>query len=269
MGTTPTYPIPITGIMLAGITPVNEPATFDPTQGVKRWVDPSKAALPPGDVASYVVFDPVSGTEVPLKITNSVAATSNVPKIYPPAPAPAPTQATLSVGQNTVLVPAEQLSTQEEANEIATEVGQALGVQDSVAVSVLSGWTWTANGETRQPFLLSIPSLGVSAWIGQLLAAKNAYGVGAPGSWGLSASNQIVWNSVPLPQPNANTPPDIPFPVRALRPGESFQSAGLPGIWEVVSATSPAALAAPATAGQVGQLQSDLNLIKQFLGING
>jgi hypothetical protein len=37
--------------------------------------------------------------------------------------------------------------------------------------------------------------------------------------------------------------------------------------WEILSSGSfePDA---PATAGQVGQIQTDINLIKQFLGIN-
>jgi len=270
MGTTPKYPLPISGIMLAGIALVSESAVFDPAQAVKRWVDPSKAALPPADAANYMVFDSGSGTEVPLKITNAVAATANVPAVYPPYnPNPSTTPATLTSGNNPALilpVPAQSLSTLDQANALAAEIGPAIGLQLAVTVWTQPGWTFNANGETRQQFIVFAGS--VTGNVGDLLAAKYANGVGAPGSWTLSASNQIVWNSVPVPQPGPNTPPDIPFPVRALQPGESFQCGGLPGIWEVVSSNSfnPAA---PATAGQVGQLQADVNLIKQFLGING
>jgi hypothetical protein len=256
--------------MLAGITLAQQSATFDPTQAPKDWVDPSKAALPPGDPANYMVFDPGSGTEVPLKISNAVAATANVPAIYPPyTPSPATTPATLTCGGNPSLVlpvPAQSLSTLGQANALAAEIGPALGLQLQVTVWNQPGWTFNANGETRQQFMVFAGA--VSGNVGNLLAAKYANGVGAPGSWSLNASNQIVWNAVPVPQPGPSTPPEMPFPVRALLPGESFQTAGLPGIWEVVSSSSfdPDA---PATAGQVGQIQTDLNLIKQFLGING
>lgn len=270
MGTTPTYPMPISGIMLAGIALVNESPVFDPTQGVKRWADPSKGALPPAGAANYMVFDPASGTEVPLRITNAVAATANIPAIYPPyKPSPATTPATLTCSGNPALVlplPAQSLSTVDQANALAAEIGPAIGQQLQVTVWNQPGWTFNPNGETREQFMVFAGS--VSGNVGNLLAAKYVNGVGGPGTWTLSASNQIVWNAVSVPQPGPNTPADIPFPVRALLPGESFQSGGLPGIWEVISSTSfnPSA---PATAGQVGQLQTDLNLIKQFLGING
>jgi hypothetical protein len=262
--------MPISGIMLAGISLVSESAAFDPTQAVKRWVDASKGTLSAADAANYMVFDPASGMEVPLKITNAVAATANVPAIYPPyTPNPVTTPATLTCSGNAALVlplPAQSLSTLDQANALAAEIGPALGLQLQVTVWTQPGWAFNANGETREQFMVFAGS--VTGNVGDLLAAKYASGIGAPGSWTLSASNQIVWNSVPVPQPGPNTPPDIPFPVRALLPGESFQSGGLPGIWEVVSSTSfnPAA---PATAGQVGQLQTDVDLIKQFLGING
>ncbi len=268
MGTAPTYPMSFNGIMLAGITLVTESATFDPTHAVKRWVDASKGGLPPGDPANYMVFDPVSGTEAPLKITNGVAATANVPAIYAPyTPTPATTPATLTCIGNPALVlpvPATSLSTLDQANALAAEIGPAIGLRLQVTIWNQAGWTFNANGETREQFMVFAGS--VSGYVGYLLAAKSANGVGAPGSWSLNAAGQIVWNGVPVPQPGPNTPPDIPFPVRALLPGESFQSvAGM--AWEVFSSSSfdPGA---PATAGQVGQVQTDVNLIKQFLGIN-
>ena len=270
--TTPTYPLPIGGIMLAGITLVDQSAAFDPSSAVKRWVDPSKATLPPNDPANYMVFDPGSGTEVPLRITNAVASTANVPAVYPPVPAPAATPATLtytsSTQTSTIPVSQYNLSTLDQANTLAATLSQALGMQFAVTVWTQTGWTFNPNGDARQLFMVSATGV-IAAYAGELLVAQDVNGAGAPGSWALNASSQIVWNAIPVPQVGPNTPPDIPFPVRALLPGESFQSAGLPGIWGVTSSTSPAALAAPATAGQVGQLQSDLNLIKQVLGING
>jgi hypothetical protein len=258
----------INGIMLAGITLVTDSATFDPTQAVKRWVDASKSSLPPGDPANYMVFDPVSGTEVPLKITNAVAATANVPSMYTPyTPTPATTPATLTCSGNSALVlpvPATSLSTLDQANALAAEIGPAIGLTLLVTIWNQAGWTFNANGEMREQFMVFSGS--VSGYVGYLLAAKYANGIGAPGSWSLNAAGQIVWNGVPVPQPGPNTPPDIPFPVRALLPGETFQSvAGM--AWEILSSGSfePDA---PATAGQVGQIQTDINLIKQFLGIN-
>ncbi len=268
MGTTPTYPMSINGIMLGGITRVTESATFDPTQAVKGWVDTSKGSLTPGDPANYMVFDPVSGTEVPLKITNAVAASANVPAICAPyTPTPATTPATLTCIGNPALilpVPPTSLSTLDQANALAAEIGPAIGLTLQVTIWNQAGWTFNAKGETREQFMVFSGS--VSSYVGYLLAAKYANGIGAPGTWSLNAAGQIVWNGVPVPQPGPNTPPDIPFPVRALLPGESFQSvAGM--AWEVFSSSSfdPGA---PATAGQVGQVQTDVNLIKQFLGIN-
>ena len=269
MGTTPTYPLPIDGIMLPGITPVNESATFDPNSAVKRWTDPSKASLPGDEPANYMVFDPVSGTEVPLRITNAVAARANIPASYAHRSV-APTKAQLMIPRTGALplvlaVPANSLSTEDQADALAAEIGPALGLQLQVTLPTLAA-TFQANGDTRQQFILTAGA--VSANVGNLLAAKSANGIGAPGSWGLNASGQIVWNGAPVPQVGPNTPPDIPFPVRALLPGEGFRTGGLPGIWEVVSSDGfdPGAAA---TAGQVGQCQTDLNLIKQFLGING
>jgi len=273
MGTTLTYPMPISGITLPGITLVNESTTFDPTQAVKRWVDLSRAALPAGDAANYMVFDASSGTEVPLKISNGVAAAANVPTIYPKyAPNPATTPATLTAARPgtmplLIAVPANSLSTLDQATTLAAEIGPAVKLQFGVTIWAQPGWVFNANGETREQFMLTAPGI-VAENVGNLLALKSANGVGSPGSWSLNANGQILWNAVPVPQPNASTPPDMPIPVRALLPGESFRTGGLPGIWEVVSNGSfdPGA---PATAGQVGQLQTDLNLIKQFLGING
>jgi hypothetical protein len=258
----------INGIMLAGITMVTESATFDPTQAVKRWVDASKSGLPPGDPANYMVFDSVNGTEVPLKITNAVAATANVPAIYAPyTPTPATTPATLTCIGNPALilpVPPTSLSTLDQANALAAEIGPAIGLTLQVTIWNQAGWTFNANGETREQFMVFAGN--VSSYVGYLLAAKYANGIGAPGSWSLNAAGQIVWNGVPVPQPGPNTPPDIPFPVRALLPGESFQSvAGM--AWEILS-SGRFEPGAPATAGQVGQIQTDVNLIKQFLGIN-
>jgi hypothetical protein len=268
MGTTPTYPMSINGIMLAGITLATESATFDPTQAVKRWVDASKAGLTPDDPANYMIFDPVSGTEVPLKITNAVAATANVPAMYATyTPTPATTPATLTCSGNPALilpVPATSLSTLDQANALAAEIGPAIGLTLQVTIWNQAGWTFNPNGETREQFMVFSGS--VSAYVGDLLVAKYANGIGAPGSWSLNAAGQIVWNGVPVSQPGPNTPPDMPFPVRALLPGESFQSvAGM--AWEVFSSNTfdPSS---PATAGQVGQVQTDVDLIKQFLGIN-
>jgi len=273
MGTTPTYPLPIGGITLPGVTLVNESALFDPTQAVKRWTDPAKAALPPGELASYMTFDPRSGTEVPLKITNGVAATANVPAIYPRyAPNPPTTPATLTAARTgttplVMAVAANSLSTLDQANALATEIGPALGLQFNVTIWAQPGWVFNANNETREQFMLTAPGI-VAANVGNLLSLKNTNGVGSPGSWSLNANGQILWNAVTVPQPTAATPPDMPVPVRALLPGESFRTGGLPGIWEVISSAT-FDQGAPSTAGQVAQLQTDLNLIKQFLGING
>jgi hypothetical protein len=265
--------MPIGGIMLPGIALVSESAMFDPAQAVKRWADPSKAALAPADPASYMIFDSRSGTEVPLKITNGVAATANVPATYPRyAPNPPTTPATLTAARSgatplVMAVAANSLSTMEQASALAAEMGPALNLQFSLTIWAQPGWVFNANNETREQFMLMAPGI-VAANVGNMLALKNANGVGSPGSWSLNANGQILWNAVTVPQPTASTPPDMPFPVRALLPGESFRTGGLPGIWEVVSSNTfdPGA---PATAGQVGQLQTDLNLIKQFLGING
>jgi hypothetical protein len=216
-----------------------------------------------------MVFDPLSGSEVPLKISNAVAARANVPVTYPPYKVE-PTKAQLIIQRtgHTPLVfevPDFSLSTEDQANALAAEIGPALALQFQVTLPVAVG-AFQPNGDTREQFMLTAGL--VSGNVGYLLGAKNANGIGAPGAWGVNASNQIVWNGVAVPQVGPNTPADIPFPVRALLPGEKIQSGGLPGIWEVVSSGSfdPAG---PATAGQIGQIQTDVNLIKQFLGING
>ncbi len=281
--TTPTYPLPISGIMLAGIQLVTSSQTFDPTQAAKRWVDLSKAGLPPNGMANYLVFDSENATEVPLTITNAVAATANIPAYYPPAPAIAPTPATETLAGNTsITIPVnpQTHSTQAQALALAAEVGAALGLTLTVTVPPTSfapnangqptvGYIFNPNGETRQQWAIVAGS--ISANVGQLLAQQNANGIGAPGSWAFNSSSQIVWNATPVPQPTASTPPDMPFPVRALLPNENFFSPDplAPTIWEVTSSTSPAALAGPMTVAQGNLIQTDLNLIKQFLGING
>jgi hypothetical protein len=274
MGTTLTYPIPIGAITLAGITMAGGSSIFDPAQGVKRWVDPSKSGLPPDNPANYMVFDAANGTEVPLQIANGLAATANIPAVYPPPVAPTPTPATMSFTNGTAIstipiAPAD-LSTQGQAIALASALTLALGIEFSAAVGVPSGWIFNSNGETREMFQVFAAGV-VPAYAGQLLEAQSQTGIGSPGAWVLSAGypQQVGWSPASVPVPNANTPPDVPVPVRALLPGESFQSGGLPGIWEVVSSTSAEALAAPATVAQVMQLQTDLNLIKQFLGISG
>ena len=207
MGTTPAYPIPISAITLAGIIMVNESDTFDPAQGVKRWIDASKASLPGDQPANYMTFDPVSGTQVPLRITNSVAARANVPIIYPPYRV-AVTKAQLVIQRagHTPLVlgvPEYSLSTEDQANALAQEIGPALGLQLQVTLPVGTG-AFTPNGETRQQFMLT--SGAIVANVGYLLEAKNVNGIGSPGNWSLNASNQIVWNAVLVPQGGAEHP---------------------------------------------------------------
>lgn len=277
MSTSPVYPLPVPlGILASGVNLVNTPTVpFVPGKAVKRWAYPAAAALPPTQLITFFKFDPTTVSEVAFQVAAGDAVVDNIPMIYSEYQ-PAPTPATLTITRVgttplTLNVPANSLSTADQATALAQEISTALAGPLNGAPLVATvqgippGEQFNANGETRQQWVLSGGGI-LPANVGNLIASQNMEGIGAPGSWSL-VNHTLQWVSDPIPTPNAQTPPDMPYPVRPLLAGvESFQAGGPFQIFEVVSSASfdPNA---PLTAGTGAQILTALQKIETFLGL--
>ncbi len=197
---------------------------WDTSRVTKTWFDTSVDTSDPGNVAVYKIVAPdQNGVWAPrqMVLPAQEAATVNLPGAltYPPYVI-APTQT--STGG--ALIDPIYLSLEADAQVLMTALGgSGLVAEAGNAVFPIvyppdeprRMWDFTVNG--------------VACNAGTLLAAENANGVGAPGSWQITAAGP-VWVAAPLASTGLNdTRPATPMPVRDLLPNETLQ-AGLMGV---------------------------------------
>jgi hypothetical protein len=241
-------------IYTAATIPPGAPNLNDPTQPTKEWWDSNQANQPEGWQAIYetlkTTLDVQTGVEqldlpptfVQQIMPSTQAAALNIflPPSYPPyVPAPTPAQIVGTLGPISGVNP-YLLSTLAQA----TELNELLGGKGVLSYQPAGGpdnFTIDYNGDTRQQYYF-IDSNGQLQWVGYLVWAQTANGVGAPGNWVnvAQANGQVnVWTWVPSPislGPAANTPV-VPVPMRQLYSptnpppaGEAYESFSEPQI---------------------------------------
>jgi len=215
---------------------------FDATQPAKYWQDDAAAGLPPSQTVTYNLYVQAPGSAEPqgppasieaFTIAAGVAATVNIPgdETYPPY-TPASTTATYGGA----LINPQVFSTQDQGLAIVAALGLAPSVLIDATWSAAGPDAYQANGETRRMWAIVLPNdPAARAWyVGDLLAAEYAQGVGFPGSWsivnGTNGVPAIVWTAVSLgPDGISSGVPmtSVPVPVRPLFPNEEFVVAGI------------------------------------------
>jgi hypothetical protein len=223
----PTYPFPESQLNLtvnyasraaaaaAGIAV----GPYNAAQPIKGW------ALPAGGVFSY--FDPNSpatgyvGTMPPL--SDADAAQINLPGAYTyPAYTVAPCPITWAGGSGDVsgfvCLKADAQAVMALIQPLYPKVTLSLAETDQGQFAFAY-----AAGELRREW--AIEPLGKNAQ--ELIAAMNAAGAGAPGSFALVTiegfPNQLVWQAAPQVTIAPAGALTLPVPIRALNPGESIQ----------------------------------------------
>jgi len=202
---------------------VQSPA-WDPTRVTKTWFDTTVNAALPTNVAVYqVVVETATDvyTIQQMVIPATEAATVNLPgAITYPAYVVAPTDATRGgVGLNP-----NYLSLQTDAQAVMSAIGGNQLIDEGLGTAFPTVYP---PDEPRRLWAIVYQGLPLNA--GLLLLMQNANGIGAPGSWNLSATDAI-WVAAPAAPTGLNdTRPPRPMPVRSLLANEEFQ-VGLMGV---------------------------------------
>ncbi len=233
---------------------------FNPAWPIKQWFDPAAVDGP----NSYSIWNGSVAAPglISLVLSGAEAKTVNL-QGHPAYPAyvPAPTLARRVLHFNgsdigaPQVVPANILSTLDQANQLAALVGAK--VVDASTATPFFVYEWDA--ETRRPFALQYQgaSADVSGgpFVGDLLIGMNANGVGAPGHWDMSNS-KLTWVADTVDDGTGGHP-TMEVPLAPL-PGEVLVSiptgiAFSGPFWEVP------APATPASAGAADPLSQDTN----------
>jgi hypothetical protein len=253
-----------------------DPPTYDPSKPTKSWFDSSAAASTVPVKYQYWGWN-TNGQMVQNTFTLSPAdaASVNVWGYHPYPPyVPMPTQATRGgTGPGSFPMPPTVLSTQDQANALAT----AWKLPTSVVVNGTMAGPFPdifPASELRRPW--AILRGGLVFYAGEQIAIQNADGVGAPGHWDLSG-NVPQWVSDIPPQP-ANLNPEGPIPMRALKANEGFVTGGMMDPGPYVGRTdlgAPAAASAPSGGGltdaqdqRLQRVEDRVNAIAQRFGIS-
>lgn len=167
------------------------------TLPVKHWEDPGAKASPPGSAYPFFYINRLGP---PLRLSETItaaeAARVNLPGAYVyEQRVVAPTVAT-KAGQT---LDPKHLATEAEARALATEVADAFSVHvvaSNIRVLDLDRFPITYGSETRRYWVMDIGTPGAAGSIttvGDMLALKNASGVGHPGHWTWSEVDGLGW----------------------------------------------------------------------------
>jgi hypothetical protein len=248
---------------------------FDPTRPVKQWLDPAPSGQP------YNVFNPnATNTKYvsQLSMPTAQAGTVNLPGvyIYPPY-VPAPTDA-MEYGPSGPLgvVSPDQICLASDAQEILNEIQSLYPNQKLSVQQQNTGVFYYVFGSDPRRAWYIMPATGWQANgiclnAQQLIEAKYANGVGAPGHWTLVGPNPRWVYDPPVVEPPPTAAIPVAVPIRALLPNE--QIVNLPGslfnpggTW-VVERTDMSQPQAPETTDQqFADLKSTLSAIRTTLG---
>lgn len=201
---------------------VQAPA-WDPARVTKTWFDTTVDTSNPANLSTYDIIAVNSSgvwTLTPLTMPASEAAAVNLTgSVTYPAYVIAPSDAT----SGGAVINAENLSMQSDAQALMTTLGGNNLTEETgnPAFPIV----YPADEPRRLwDFLVN----GVLCNAGLLLAQMNANGIGAPGSWQITAAGP-VWTAAPAPTGLTDTRPARPMPVRNLLANEQLQ-AGLMGV---------------------------------------
>ena len=220
------------------------PNSYDPTQPTKTWIasidqsgNPITAATP---TVTFTYWKAVPGSLPVLtsfSLTGPQALAFNIPgqPNYPQYTI-APTPATIG---GAPLPPGAQgpdgfnpglLSTYAQALAMAEAMGMTPAQATAAVVNnydtMYAPFTFVANGETRQPWVIlwpqaSGPAVPINVGVQMQLNAQN--GVGYPGVWGNLTGGigtpTFTFSTAPAPAPNPNS---YAVPQRQLLSNESF-----------------------------------------------
>jgi len=191
---------------MPGLPPPN------PNLPEKAWSDPNASATEP---MTYDVWNESDTSPAVRKLVvppeQRFANLPGEPPVFPPY-APAATTAVGSIpngfSSNQI---APLLSMRAEADALAALIpGTAVIDPYDPAVNSFEHVVYPP-GELRRTWVLKYPS-GLEAFVGTLLAAENAKGVGFPGSWD-AGSGGLVWVPGAAPTGAVAPGPAVPFPL--------------------------------------------------------
>jgi hypothetical protein len=202
-----------------------EAAPWDTTKRIKRWGDTSVLASssdPDSDLVSYLYFErDTQGVTAIKKMTITVRQASevNLPgtTVYPKyTVAATPAEILLPDGSRTPLGSAV-LATREQAELIRSDI-QGSDIQAS---DIGSPFAIDWHDDARRQY--TVLWRGRQLLVATLIGMKYANGIGAPGSWDLAGQEPRWISSIPQSQPQ-DLRPEIPMPVRPLKPFETVKS---------------------------------------------
>jgi hypothetical protein len=219
-----------------------EPPAWDRRRPIKRWADTSVADAPPE--APYIVqYWQTRAGMIPQRmttvITNHEAATLNLPgsTVYPKYTlAPSGAVSFMLDGSGSAgirqTLPPEVLATKADAAALADELRDAGMTVNGIADNEAGGPFGISYEAWESRRLLNVSVENSLHNVGKLLAAKNAFGVGAPGSWSATPSGPKWTSEIPQDSGEFDARPEVPIPARELLAGEQFVLAfgGTPAI---------------------------------------
>jgi hypothetical protein len=197
---------------------------WDTSRPPKFWFDSSADVSAPGNVAAYRIFAADSAGTWALRqmaLPAAIAAAINLPGAitYPPYVIP-PTSATRGGSPQNPLY----LSLESDARTLIATLG-ASGLVDEGATVYFP--VFYPADEPRRMWAILLN--GHQQNVGELLAGRNARGIGSPGHWDTSAGFAVWIPDPPAPIGLDDSRPSQPVPVRDLLPNEKIQT-GLMGV---------------------------------------
>lgn len=198
--------------------------SFDPSRRVKTWFDSTKTCDDPDEVSTYKsISSDKAGNPVTkqLVISSCEASTVNLTGIetfprYEVQPTGAIIKGYKLDDEIIADLPLDPitLSTRWEADQLASEIGVSMRLTEFMLPPPYS-YFWPRDENRRQwkigPY-----------FAGQLIAAKNNYGVGRPGKW-VVRGEMVEWSPDALgPTGESDSRPAVPVPVRDLLPNEKL-----------------------------------------------
>lgn len=203
-----------------------EAPDWDKTQRIKRWADTSLLDNPNIDPDTYIVpymfFDVDSQNVTTVKrmtMTARQAAAINLPGLhsYPKFINPSTSTAVIiSPEGDRSPMGGDQLSTADQAKVLLADFPGSTTAQNGI-----TGYSIQWNDEQRRNYEITFN--GDTHNVALMIKQRYAQGVGSPGHWVMTGSSP-VWVSEVLNQEPQDLRPEIPMPIRALKPFETIKS---------------------------------------------
>jgi hypothetical protein len=213
-----------------------QPPMCDPARREKTWFDSSLTGDPEDQVTYQTITQGKDGYPVYRTIAMSVAEAlkvnlSGVP--HYPAYFVQPTKAVTVEPAATIAIPANYLSTKDQALLMCRELGVPTTSMNTgeLVGPVHYGWP---DDELRRIWTVGEKNENV----GELLKMKYANGVGAPGVWTVT-DGAHRWVAMKDPAVPLMSVPACPIPVRALLPAEKLGITAFGNIPQITNSEAP------------------------------